>query len=85
MKDQSRQPVRRCAQPIELVHTDASSRAVVCLHGFTGYPGELALPRNVFMRQVSMYLFQDTRGTVPTAKIFCAPEVPTGSVRPNAR
>ena len=44
MKDQARQPVRRCAQPIELVHTDASSRAVVCLHGFTGYPGELALP-----------------------------------------
>ena len=34
--------VRRCAAPIRL--TGGSSRAVLCLHGFTGYPGEMAYP-----------------------------------------
>ena len=36
--------VRKCARPIELVHEQKARRAVVCLHGYTGYPGELALP-----------------------------------------
>lgn len=36
--------VRMCARPIKLIHDPPSERAVVCLHGYTGYPGELALP-----------------------------------------
>ncbi len=36
--------IRRCAQPIELVGKPRSKKAVVALHGYTGYPGELALP-----------------------------------------
>jgi carboxylesterase len=36
--------IRTCAQPIELVHDVPAEHAVVCLHGYTGYPGELALP-----------------------------------------
>ena len=36
--------VRACARPILAVHEEASDRAVVCLHGYMGYPGELALP-----------------------------------------
>lgn len=42
--------VRTCAQPIELVHKPASNRAVVCLHGYMGYPGELALPAEVLFQ-----------------------------------
>lgn len=36
--------VRKCARPITLIHTPKADKAVVCLHGFTGYPGEMALP-----------------------------------------
>ncbi|MDD2296883.1 MAG: alpha/beta fold hydrolase [Sphaerochaetaceae bacterium] len=36
--------VRKCAKPITLVHEPKANKAVVCLHGYTGYPGELALP-----------------------------------------
>ncbi|HHU88800.1 MAG: alpha/beta hydrolase [Sphaerochaetaceae bacterium] len=36
--------IRRCAQPIELIEEPPSKRAIVALHGYTGYPGELALP-----------------------------------------
>ncbi len=36
--------IRKCAQPIELVGKPRSKKAVVALHGYTGYPGELALP-----------------------------------------
>lgn len=36
--------IRKCAMPITLVHEPKSDRAVVCLHGYAGYPGELALP-----------------------------------------
>lgn len=36
--------IRRCAQPIELIGEPPSKRAIVALHGYTGYPGELALP-----------------------------------------
>lgn len=35
--------IRLCARPINLVHQPKSRHAVVCLHGYTGYPGELAL------------------------------------------
>ncbi|RKX88823.1 MAG: hypothetical protein DRP70_05630 [Spirochaetes bacterium] len=35
-------PVRRCARPIE--YSNGNSRVVLCLHGFTGYPGEMAYP-----------------------------------------
>lgn len=36
--------VRKCANPISLVHEPKATKAVLCLHGFSGYPGELALP-----------------------------------------
>ena len=36
--------VRSCARPITLSHTEKSDHAVLCLHGYAGYPGELALP-----------------------------------------
>ncbi|MFA5468715.1 MAG: alpha/beta fold hydrolase [Sphaerochaetaceae bacterium] len=36
--------IRRCAYPIEKIHTPKGAQAVVGLHGYTGYPGELALP-----------------------------------------
>lgn len=36
--------IRLCARPITLVHEIKPDRAVVCLHGYAGYPGELALP-----------------------------------------
>jgi len=35
-------PVRRCARPIE--YSNGNSRVVLCIHGFTGYPGEMAYP-----------------------------------------
>lgn len=44
MTKESVTQVRKCAQPIALIHTPKASKAVVGLHGFTGYPGELALP-----------------------------------------
>lgn len=34
--------VRRCARPID--YSNGNSRVVLCLHGFTGYPGEMAYP-----------------------------------------
>jgi len=34
--------VRRCARPID--YLNGNSRVVMCLHGFTGYPGEMAYP-----------------------------------------
>src|SRR5690554_4004115 len=44
MREQTTHSVRRCARPIELVHDTPVKQAVVCLHGYSGYPGELALP-----------------------------------------
>jgi len=32
--------VRRCARPIE--HLEGNRRVVLSIHGYTGYPGELA-------------------------------------------
>ena len=40
----SQDPVRRCALPIMRRHEEPVSEAVFCIHGFGGYPGELALP-----------------------------------------
>ena len=37
-------PVRKCARPITLVHEPKATKAILCLHGYSGYPGELALP-----------------------------------------
>jgi carboxylesterase len=37
-------PVRRCALPIEKVHDRRPKEVVLGIHGFGGYPGELALP-----------------------------------------
>lgn len=34
--------VRRCARPID--YKNGNKRVVLCLHGFTGYPGEMAYP-----------------------------------------
>lgn len=45
MKDQSHlktRRVRRCARPVNT--TNGNNRVVLCLHGFTGYPGEMAYP-----------------------------------------
>jgi carboxylesterase len=42
--------IRTCAQPIERVHEVPAKHAVVCLHGYTGYPGELALPAELLFR-----------------------------------
>ncbi len=37
-------PVRKCARAWEMVHDTPADTAVLCLHGFTGYPGELVRP-----------------------------------------
>ncbi len=45
MKEQDRRKdrsVRKCARPINI--RQGSSRAALCIHGFTGYPGEMAYP-----------------------------------------
>jgi carboxylesterase len=36
--------VRKCALPIILKHQTKSEKAVLGIHGYAGYPGELALP-----------------------------------------
>ena len=38
--------IRRCARPIEI--RNGHSRVVLCVHGFTGYPGEMAYPASRF-------------------------------------
>lgn len=37
-------PVRACARPWKMIHDERPSKAVLCLHGYAGYPGELVLP-----------------------------------------
>lgn len=37
-------PVMACARPYGLFHKERPARAVLLLHGFTGYPAELARP-----------------------------------------
>lgn len=41
---QDKAPVRTCARPWKMVHEKQAEVAVVCCHGFTGYPGELGRP-----------------------------------------
>jgi len=41
---QDKAPVRKCARPWKMVHETKSGKAVVCCHGYTGYPGELVRP-----------------------------------------
>lgn len=41
---QDKAPVRSCARPWRMVHDTKPSEAVLCLHGYAGYPGEMVLP-----------------------------------------
>jgi len=36
--------VLKCAQEVSLIHKEKAQHAVLCYHGYTGYPGELMLP-----------------------------------------
>lgn len=36
--------VLKCAQEVSLTHKSTPKHAVLCFHGYTGYPGELMLP-----------------------------------------
>ncbi len=40
--DSRTRKVRKCARPINI--RNGNRRAVLCIHGFTGYPGEMAYP-----------------------------------------
>ena len=49
--------VRTCAQPFALVHEPKSTHAVIALHGFTGYAGELSLPaQRLFEAGLDVYV-----------------------------
>jgi carboxylesterase len=41
---QDKGAVRKCARPWKMVHTKKTEKAVLCCHGYTGYPGELIRP-----------------------------------------
>lgn len=41
---QDKAPVRLCARPWKILHPQTPSCAVLCLHGYAGYPGELVRP-----------------------------------------
>jgi carboxylesterase len=41
---QDRGAVRKCARPWKMVHEQKAEKAVLCCHGYTGYPGELIRP-----------------------------------------
>ncbi len=41
---QDKAPVRKCARSWQMVHTKRSDRAVLLVHGFSGYPGEIIRP-----------------------------------------
>ncbi len=43
--------IRTCALPIERTHSPKAGRAILALHGYTGYPGELALPLQLLYEQ----------------------------------
>lgn len=43
--------VRTCARPIERKHRTQVRKAVLGLHGYTGYPGELFLPLDLLFRE----------------------------------
>lgn len=49
--------VRRCARPITLKQSEKSDKAVLAIHGFAGYPGELALvAKNLFDNGYDVYV-----------------------------
>jgi carboxylesterase len=39
-----RAPVRRCARPWAMLHSDKPPKAALLIHGYAGYPGELIRP-----------------------------------------
>ncbi|HHT81167.1 MAG TPA: alpha/beta fold hydrolase [Spirochaetales bacterium] len=41
---QDKAPVRKCARAWQMVHEDRAKKAVLLVHGFSGYPGELIRP-----------------------------------------
>jgi len=41
---QDKAPVRACARPWKMIHDEKTAKAVLCLHGYAGYPGELVRP-----------------------------------------
>ncbi len=41
---QDKEPVRKCARAWQMVHQERQAIAVVLIHGFSGYPGELIRP-----------------------------------------
>ncbi|WP_320127951.1 alpha/beta fold hydrolase [uncultured Sphaerochaeta sp.] len=41
---QDKGSVRKCARPWKMVHKTKAAKAVLCCHGYTGYPGELVRP-----------------------------------------
>jgi carboxylesterase len=41
---QDKGAVRKCARPWKMVHAKKAEKAVLCCHGYTGYPGELIRP-----------------------------------------
>ncbi len=41
---QDKAPVRKCARAWKMVHQERSPKAVLLVHGFSGYPGELIRP-----------------------------------------
>lgn len=43
--------VRTCARPIARKHRSQVSKAVLGLHGYTGYPGELFLPLDLLFKE----------------------------------
>lgn len=43
--------IRRCATPIQLLHTQKPRKAILAIHGYAGYPGEMALPARLLYEQ----------------------------------
>lgn len=41
---QDKAPVRKCARAWQMVHRDRPSKAILLVHGFSGYPGEVIRP-----------------------------------------
>jgi len=41
---QDKAPVRKCARAWQMVHEERSPKAVLLVHGFSGYPGEVIRP-----------------------------------------
>lgn len=41
---QDKAPVRKCARSWQMIHQEKAEKAVLLVHGFSGYPGELIRP-----------------------------------------